>query len=234
LWPKFQLSPYYKQGDILPAVVDPIQVPEVDAPGEEPVAPARLPHLISAVLSHRTAEVQVVVNSPLHVRNQIYMVRWQARPHSDNCEMPYDAVWQDPAFRDYVEGSNLQGFVSPAQALDRHRVHVQQLLGGNRNPDDAMPIANADVQAQVLRDYVPLADAVARPHAQALARARDQPALELAADVQHRLAPALQQPPARLLEVHPVQQAEQPHEVIAAPPLRQSARPRQRRVPFDL
>ena len=154
LWPKYQLSPYYKQGDILPAVDNPEPLPE-DVAQADAVLPARLPLLVSAVLSHRPADIPSIPNAPQHVRNQLYMVRWQGRRHADSSEVPYDAVWQDPAFAEYVEGSTLEGFVHPAQAMERHRAHIQHLLAGNRNPDMAMPMAEPRVQVQVLREYVP-------------------------------------------------------------------------------
>jgi hypothetical protein len=188
LWPKFQLTPYYKQGDILPAIEHPVPPPEVDAPGEAAVMPAQLPRLVQAVLSHRPAEVPVIVNAPQHARNQLYMVRWQGRKHHENSEMPYDAIWQDPAFQEYVEFSTLEGFVPPAQAMDRHRIHGQQLMAGNRNPDALIPIANAEVQVRVLRDYMPGSERVS-PAPQAVARAAAQPPIELASDVQQRLLP---------------------------------------------
>ena len=102
--------------------------------------------------------------------------------------MPYDAIWQDPAFQEYVEFSTLEGFVAPAQAMDRHRVHGQQLMAGNRNPDAAVPLANAEVQVRVLRDYMPGLERVS-PAPQAVARAAAQPPIELAIDVQQRLLP---------------------------------------------
>ncbi len=81
------------------------------------VPQAILPRLPSAVLSHERLEQTVVHNSPCHVRNQRYHVRWEGRPHSENCVVSYDSIWQSQAFDEYVSGSELVGHIPAAQAM---------------------------------------------------------------------------------------------------------------------
>jgi hypothetical protein len=186
-WPKYQLVPYYQQGDILP-VVEPV-IPPADAAQVDALQPAILPRVVSAVISHTRLEQPVIFNSPLHVRNQKYLVRWQDRPHTENASVPYDAVWQSPAFDEFVQGSELIGHVPVAQAMGRHSQLVQNLLAGSRNPNVEVPVQNPEVQVRVLRDYFPMS-ATQRPNSEGVARAQQIPALELAVDAQ----PALVQP----------------------------------------
>ena len=184
LWPKYQLSPYYSQGDILP-VSDNIPIPpnELLQGAPEEVLPAILPRIASAIISHSPAPDPTVPNAPNHVRNQIYLTRWDRQPHTDNSTVSYDAVRSSPAFDEYFAGSALEGHVSPAQCMDLHRVQIQQLLAGNRNPDVSVPIEDPQGRARVLRDYFPSSDAQ-RPHSAGMAKAAQQIPLQLAVEAQ--------------------------------------------------
>jgi hypothetical protein len=186
-WPKYQLVPYYQQGDILPVIEH--VVPPADVAAPEMVSPAVMPRSVSAVISHERLDPPVVLNSPSHVRNQRYMVRWQDRPHSENVLLDYDAVWQSPAFEEFVKGSELIGHVPVAQAMSRHVQQVQHLLAGSRQPNVDLPVHNPEVQVQVLRDYFPMS-APQRPSAEGVARAQSFPPLRLAVEAQ----PVLNEP----------------------------------------
>jgi hypothetical protein len=185
-WPKYQLVPYYQQGDILP-VLDAV-VPPADLAQAEALQPARLPRMVSAVLSHERLDQPLILNSPLHVRNQHYLVRWQDRPHSENALVSYDAVWQSAAFEEFIQGSELIGHVPVAQAMGRHVQQVQNLLAGSRNPNVEVPVQNPEVQVRVLRDYFPMS-APQRPHSEGVAIAQNIPPIQLAVEAQ----PALQE-----------------------------------------
>ena len=67
--------------------------------------------------------------------------------------------------------------------MDLHRVQIQQLLAGNRNPDVSVPIEDPQGRARVLRDYFPSSDAQ-RPHSAGMAKAAQQIPLQLAVEAQ--------------------------------------------------
>ena len=71
LWPKYQLSPYYSQGDILP-VGDGIPIPPEEPIQEAPdaVLPANLPRIASAIISHTPAAEPTVPNACCDTRHK--------------------------------------------------------------------------------------------------------------------------------------------------------------------
>jgi len=229
LWPKYQLSPYYSQGDILPVGDDvPIEPEELLQGAPDAVLSATLPRIASAILSHSPAQNPTVPNSPNHVRNQIYLTRWDRQPHTDNSTVSYDAVRSSPAFDEYFAGSTLEGHVSPAQSMDLHRVQVQQLLAGNRNPDVSVPVEDPQGRARVLRDYFPSSE-TQRPHSAGMAKAAQQIPLQLAVDAQAAEIRSSPQPPS---QAHDTQQPEHSSLPTKEPP-RRSARGHKPNSRFD-
>jgi hypothetical protein len=171
LWPKFNMAPYYSMGDILPPQEEVIHFPFEDLE-LEPLQPAELPPLPSAVLSSSPlpeAEWRVQ-RSPNHVRNHSYMVRWENKPHSANSTVRYEAIWSSWPFQEFVQGSGLIGHVPPQQVEHHHVRQVNALLQGNRQPQMLVPMADPQAQVRVLRDYFPYSEPQ-RPHASGVAHA---------------------------------------------------------------
>ena len=169
-----------------------IAAPLQDQAAVDMLSHAILPTIPSAILSHERLEHPVIRNSPMHVRNQQYLVRWEGRPHSDNGVVPYDAVWQSPAFEEYVSGSDLIGHIPAAQAMQRHVQQVQNLLAGSQ-VNSHVPASNPEIQVQVLRDYFPMS-APQRPNIQAVSRAAEIPPVQLAVEAQPVAWPATEVP----------------------------------------
>jgi hypothetical protein len=151
-WPKYNLLPYYSQGDIRPVGDGPIAALPDDAERDQVqiFAPPPLP---DAVLRAIPLKEAVVPNAPTHVRNFEYDVRWLERPHSENSTVPYDRVWSTPAFAEFISGSNLTGHVPPQQFEREHTRQVVALAAGSVQPNAAVPLANPQEQAQALRNY---------------------------------------------------------------------------------
>ena len=76
-----------------------------------------------------------------HVRNYIYRVRWRNKPHTEDSWEPYEAVWHQAAFQDFLSGSRLTGHVPPSAYARAHRQHVNALLR-NQAPDRNVPIVD--------------------------------------------------------------------------------------------
>lgn len=149
-----------------------------DGPPPPPPSDADIPDIplltdpadISAILEAVQNDNLLLPDTPRHVRNFSYRVRWTGRPHSDNSVEPYHMVWHSSAFADFYAGSGLTGHVPPSAYALRHRTHVNQLL--RRQPvDRAVPIVDPTaVQAgRVLASYMP--DSLhANAHAQQLSQ----------------------------------------------------------------
>jgi len=72
------------------------------------------PLLPGAVLRAIPLQKSVIPNTPTHVRNLDYEVRWLERPHSENSTVPYDRVWSTPAFAEFISGANLDRSCRPS------------------------------------------------------------------------------------------------------------------------
>jgi hypothetical protein len=158
LWPKYNMAPYYSQGDILPTLELVQQLP-FEQEDEEQIASMRIPPLPSVILEAIAlpADQQVIPDAPLHVRNHQYRVRWTGARHSANSVVPYEAVWSTPAFEEFVQGSTLTGHVPAQQFQQNHLRQAMSLAAGGR-PVMAVPMADPASQAHVLHGYVPLAN----------------------------------------------------------------------------
>jgi hypothetical protein len=177
-WPKYNMSPYYTMGDILPP-----QEEIVHFPMTEELQPVPILHAAptpSAILwtAHLPVAQWVVPGQELHVRNFQYMVRWQDKPHSQNSLESYDSIWSSTAFQDFIQGSELIGHVPPHQHEQHHLRQVQALLQGNRHPRIEVPMADAQAQVRALRGYIPMAEGQ-RPNAQGVQHAAQLPPLQL-------------------------------------------------------
>jgi hypothetical protein len=178
LWPKYNLAPYYRMGDILPPSEQVIQVPQGEEVEALPIAqPQTMP---SAILAAQPLENPVFPREPRHVRNFEYMVRWHGRSHASNSVVPYDSVWSSMAFEEFIRGSGLIGHVPPQQFQAAHLAQAGAMLRGSQNPGQ-IPMAEPQVQARVLSHYFPMASAP-RPHPAAIARLAERQPLALSQD----------------------------------------------------
>jgi hypothetical protein len=173
-WPKYNLTPYYSQGDILPVGDGPIVQLDVERDNIQIFVPPPLP---SAILRAIPAHPPIVQDAPTHVRNHQYEVRWTDRPHSQNSVADYDDVWSSPAFQEFVAGSNLTGHVAPLNFGHEHARQVLALAAGHAQPHVVVPLANPQAQAEALRGYIPSATAQRRIQQQGLQRAAVLPPL---------------------------------------------------------
>ena len=156
LWPKYNMAPYYSQGDILPTREQVEQMPFEEAE-EAQIAFMRAPPLPAAILQAvpRAEHDVVIQNNPQHVRNFDYIVRWAGRPHTENSATSYEDIWSSQAFQEFMEGSTLTGHVPPQQFQQLHMRQVNNLLQGGQRPQMVVPMANPAAQAQILREYLP-------------------------------------------------------------------------------
>jgi hypothetical protein len=137
-WPKELMWPYHE--DTQPPLPEPVQVP-----GELPELQIVCdPECANAILECRQIRDLVVPESPRHVRNYEYRVRWTGRPHSDLTWASYSSVWSTYAFQDYIVDSPLVGHVPPAGYALAHRRHAQMLLTGTKKPDRRVHLADMD------------------------------------------------------------------------------------------
>jgi hypothetical protein len=151
-WPTCWLFPYHSAN-----VPPPL---EVQPPPAEPQ-----PHEMPALLMETDFNVALAIlaSDPLpnplegyptaHVRNHVYKVRWRGKPHSDDSWEPYEAVWHQAAFQDFLSGSRLTGHTPPSAYARAHRQHVNALLR-NQATDRAVPIVDPHVIDHELRDYL--------------------------------------------------------------------------------
>jgi hypothetical protein len=152
-WPKYNLLPYYSQGDIRPADDGPIvELSDAERDQIQIFVPPLLP---SAVLRAIPLREAVIPDTPSHVRNFEYEIRWLERPHSENSTVPYDRVWSTPAFAEFISGANLTGHVPPHQFEREHARQVLALAAGSVQPNAVVPLANPQEQARALRGYNP-------------------------------------------------------------------------------
>jgi hypothetical protein len=178
LWPKFNLAPYHRMGDILPPTEPVIQFPQDYE--MEPVPVAQPQTMPSAILSAHPLEQLIAPHEPQHVRNFEYLVRWHGRSHASNSRAPYDSVWASPAFEEFVRGSGLTGHVPSQQFQAAHMAQVGAMLRGSQNPGQ-LPMAEPQSQARALSHYFPMA-AAPRPHPAAVARLSEQQPMALSQD----------------------------------------------------
>jgi hypothetical protein len=153
-YPKLWLHPYSK--DTQPQAGD--QPPPPPEDGDLPPLPLLIePSSISAVVSAAPLAQLVFPQTPSHVRNYLYTVRWLNSPHANNSQEPYDLVWHTPAFDEFVQGSGLTGHIAPSAYSLRHRTHVNQMLHGAQADQDII-LANPDAlrQDRILRHYYPV------------------------------------------------------------------------------
>ncbi len=151
-WPTCWLFPYHS------ANIPPL--PERQPPPPEPL-PSDLPamlmetdfHVVLAILSADPLPAPLPNYAPSHVRNHIYRVRWRGRPHAADSWEPYEAVWHQAAFQDFLTGSNLTGHVAPSAFARAHRQHVNALLR-NQAPDRDADLVNPQAIDGQLRDYL--------------------------------------------------------------------------------
>jgi hypothetical protein len=124
LYPKVWLHPYTEdtqQHDSLP-------IPPAE-PADLPAFQMLIePNVVGAVLEAIPLPQRVIRDSPLHVRNFEYRVRWIGQPHTANTVEPYLMIWHTTAFAEFVQGSGLVGHVPPTAYALKHRQHVNQLL----------------------------------------------------------------------------------------------------------
>ncbi len=175
-WPKFNLAPYFSQGDIAPGDNAPAPyIPDAERDQVQIFVPPPLP---GAILRAIPIDRPVIPNSPAHVRNQQYEVRWMDRPHSANSIVNYDDVWSSPAFQEFVSGSEFVGHVPPQQFAQEHARQVQALAYGGAQPNVVVPMANAQVQAEIVRNYIPSSNVQRRIQPHGIARASALPPLQ--------------------------------------------------------
>jgi hypothetical protein len=152
-WPKYNLLPYYSQGDIRPADDGPIvKLSDAERDQIQIFVPPLLPGAVLRAIPLREA---VIPDTPAHVRNFEYEVRWLERPHSENSTVPYDRVWSTPAFAEFISGADLTGHVPPQQFEREHARQVLALAAGSVQPNAVVPLASPQEQAQTLRGYSP-------------------------------------------------------------------------------
>ena len=153
-WPICWLFPYH------PANVPPPL--EVQPPPAEP-QPHELPKLLMetdfdvalAILTSDPLPEPLEGYAATNVRNHVYRVRWRGRPHSEDSWEPYEAVWHQAAFQDFIAGSRLTGHVPPSAYARAHRQHVNALLR-NQTPERDVPIVDPHAIDHELRDYLML------------------------------------------------------------------------------
>jgi hypothetical protein len=147
-WPKELLWPYH--ADSLPAPPDPVIVD-----GEVPELPIVCdPECANAILNSRPLHIPVISNTPRHVRNQEYLVRWTGRPHTDTTWASYASIWSTNAFQEFVIDSHLVGHVPPTAYALAHRRHAQQLLTGTSAPNKRVHLTDM-AQIPRLLHYFP-------------------------------------------------------------------------------
>jgi hypothetical protein len=167
-WPKELLWPYH--ADSLPALPVPIPLE-----GEAPELPIVCdPECANAIMSCRPLQVPVIPNSPRHVRNHEYLVRWTGRPHSDTTWATYSSVWSTHAFQEFLIDSHLVGHVPPTAYALAHRRHAQQLLTGTSAPNKRVHLSDMD-QIPRLLHYFP-SEMPRKPHRRALQSSQRQSA----------------------------------------------------------
>ena len=178
LWPKYNLAPYYRMGDILPPTEPVMQLPEAADSQELPIVqPQTMP---SAIISAERLEQPLLPLEPQHVRNFHYLVRWQGRSHASNSVVPYDAVWSSLAFDEFFRGAGLVGHVPPQRFQAAHMAQVGALLRGSQNPGQ-LPMAEPQVQARAMSHYFPMATQP-RPQPSAIERLAAQQPMALSQD----------------------------------------------------
>jgi hypothetical protein len=147
LWPKELLWPYHE--DVLPALPDPVAVP--DALPELPIVCDV--ECANAILDSRPIRAPVIPDSPRHVRNHEFLVRWTGRPHSDTTWASYSSIWSTNAFQEFILDSPLVGHVPPAAYSLAHRRHAQMLLTGTKKPDRRVSLVDMSVIPRLLRYF---------------------------------------------------------------------------------
>jgi hypothetical protein len=147
-WPKELLWPYHEDSMATSPVVVPLE-------GEAPELPIVCsPECANAILEFRPLRDLVVPNSPRHVRNHEYRVRWSGRPHFDTTWASYSSIWSTTAFAEFLLDANLEGHIPPLAYSMAHRRHAQQLLSGTAAPNRLVPLADVG-QIQRLVNYYP-------------------------------------------------------------------------------
>jgi hypothetical protein len=137
LYPKVWLHPYTE--DTQQHDSPPIPPPD---PEDLPAFSLLIePDVIGAILEAIPLQSLVVPDTPLHVRNFEYRVRWLNQPHTANTVEPYLLVWHTSAFAEFIQGSGLLGHVPPTAYSLRHRHHVNQLLH-RQTPDRSVPLVD--------------------------------------------------------------------------------------------
>ena len=106
-----------------------------------------------AIITAEPLPAPLANHAPTHVRNHLYRVRWRGKPHSADSWEPYEAVWHQAAFQDFMEGSNLTGHVAPSAYARSHRQHVNSLLR-NLAPDRSVALVDPQAVDGQLRDYI--------------------------------------------------------------------------------
>lgn len=118
------------------------------------------------------AEARLDAYPTTHVRNHVYKVRWRGKPHSADTWEPYDNIWHQAAFQDFIAGSTLTGHIAPSAYARAHRLHVNALLR-NQAPDRDVAIVDPHAVDGPLRDYLIL-EHRAPPNSRALAASQRQ------------------------------------------------------------
>jgi hypothetical protein len=151
-YPKVWLHPY--TADTEPHDELPVPPP---APQDLPEFALLIePDAVGAILQAISLTHPHVPNSPQHVRNFEYLVRWSGHPHSDNSVEPYRLVWHTTAFAEFVQGSGLIGHIPPTAYALRHRHHVNQLLHRQLPDDFIEPVdPSAVLPGRPLADFMP-------------------------------------------------------------------------------
>jgi hypothetical protein len=156
LYPKVWLHPYThdtQQHDSQPAPpAEPSDLPAFSLLIE--------PDVVGAVLEAIPLTHRIIQDTPLHVRNFEYRVRWAGQPHSANTVEPYLLIWHTSAFAEFIQGSGLLGHVPPTAYALKHRHHVNQLLH-HQAPDRAVAL----VDPTALHAGRPLANYMPQGHA---------------------------------------------------------------------
>jgi hypothetical protein len=153
-WPTCWLFPYHSANVPPPAAIQP---PPNDPQEND------LPSLIMdsdfdialAIIAHSPLPEPLANLPQTHVKNHVYKVRWRGKRHSEDSWEPYEAVWHQFAFEDFISGSQLVGHIPPSAYARAHRQHVNALLR-NEAPERDVAIVDPHAIDHALRDYVML------------------------------------------------------------------------------
>jgi hypothetical protein len=151
-WPTCWLFPYHSAN-----VPPPL---ELHPPPEDPQQDDLPPFIMDsdfdialAILDHRPLPHILDGLPRTHVKNHVYKVRWRGKRHTEDTWEPYEAVWHQFAFGDFITGSQLTGHIAPSAYARAHRQHVNALLR-NQAPERDVALVDPHAIDNDLRDYV--------------------------------------------------------------------------------